>query len=60
MKVVGPVFIGDSIHVDITVIEKRNTKKPDRGIVAFSHQVVNQDGSSVMTYEVRRMIRCRQ
>lgn len=59
LKVVGPVFIGDSIHVDITVTEKRKTKKPDRGIVAFSHQVVNQEGSTVMTYEVRRMIRCR-
>lgn len=58
LKVVRPVFIGDTINVGINVVEKRPTNKSDRGIVTFSHQVVNQDGETVMTYTVRRMIRC--
>ena len=60
LTVDGPVFIGDTISVAITVAEKRRTKKPGRGLVACSHRVVNQEGETVMTYTVRRMIRCRQ
>lgn len=57
LRVVQPVFIGDTITVSIEVKEKRETKKSDRGIVTFSHQVGNQDGQTVMAYTIRRMIR---
>ena len=30
-----PVYCNDTIHVEIEVIEKRLSKKPDRGIVTF-------------------------
>ena len=57
MKILNPVFIGDTITVEIDVVDKRETKKPDRGIVTFFHSVKNQDDTVVMEYTVRRMLR---
>ena len=54
-----PVFIGETIRVDIDVVDKRQTKKPDRGIVSFLHRVSNQDDEPVMEYAIKRMIRCK-
>jgi acyl dehydratase len=52
-----PVFIGDTITVEIDVIDKREAKKADRGIVTFSHRVINQDNTVVMDYKIKRMLR---
>ncbi|HEV8310617.1 MAG TPA: MaoC/PaaZ C-terminal domain-containing protein [Methylomirabilota bacterium] len=57
VRVVGPVLAGDTIHLEIEVVDKRETKKPDRGIVTFRHQVVNQRGETVMDATVTRMIK---
>jgi len=57
MNVLKPVFIGDTITVEIEIIEKRETKKTDRGIVTFFHRVKNQDNLFVMEYKVKRMMR---
>ena len=44
----NPVFIGDTISVRSTVVEKRESRsKPDRGIVTFEHEGVNQKGQVV-------------
>ena len=40
----APICIGDTIHVVQSVQEMRETKKPDRGIIVFSVQVMNQKG----------------
>ena len=52
-----PVFIGDTVRVEIAVLERRETRKSDRGIVTFAHRVINQDDETVMHYTVKRMIR---
>jgi len=57
LKVIRPVFIGETIGVDIEVVDKRQTKKPDRSIVSFFQRVNNQDEEPVMEYTIRRMIR---
>jgi acyl dehydratase len=57
LKVIRPVFIGETIGVEIEVVDKRETKKPDRGIVSFFQRVHNQDDAPVMEYTIRRMIR---
>lgn len=57
MKVLKPVHIGDTIRVEIEVMEKRETKKPDRGIVTFRHRTLNQKDVVVLEYRVNRMIR---
>lgn len=44
---IRPIFIGDTVHLEIAVDSKRETKKPDRGIVNFRCKLVNQHGEVV-------------
>jgi acyl dehydratase len=46
-KFLAPVKIGDTLHVEQTVIEKRETKKPDRGIIKLEAILINQRGEKV-------------
>jgi acyl dehydratase len=57
IRLVAPVLQGDTIHVEIEVVDKRDTKKPDRGIVTYQHRVLNQRGEVVLESRVQRMIR---
>jgi acyl dehydratase len=60
IRIVAPVLAGDTIRVEIEVVEKRETKKPDRGIVTYQHRVLNQRGELVLEARVQRMIRRRE
>ncbi|MBN9241562.1 MAG: MaoC family dehydratase [Mesorhizobium sp.] len=43
-----PVFHGDTIRVETTVVSARDSKsRPDRGIVEFEHRAYNQNGALV-------------
>jgi acyl dehydratase len=42
IKYVGAVKFGDTIRLKMEVIEKRETSKPDRGIVKLAARVYNQ------------------
>ena len=44
----NPTFIGDTIGVRVTVAEKRETSKPERGILSFRREVINQRGETVV------------
>jgi acyl dehydratase len=57
IRIVAPVLAGDTIRVRVVVTDKRETKKPDRGIVTYRHEVVNQRGELVLEATVRRMIK---
>jgi acyl dehydratase len=57
IKIVAPVLAGDTIRAAVTVTDKRETKKPDRGIVTYRHEVINQRGEVVLEATVKRMIR---
>ncbi len=35
VRAVAPVLAGDTIRVEVEVVDKRETKKPDRGVVSF-------------------------
>ncbi|MDE0422719.1 MAG: MaoC family dehydratase [Gammaproteobacteria bacterium] len=44
----NPVFIGDTIRVSSTVVDRRESRtRPDRGIVTFEHVGTNQRGEVV-------------
>ena len=47
LKFTKPVKIGDTIHVRIEVLEKRETSKPDRGVMKRLLQVLNQNDEVV-------------
>jgi len=57
IRIIAPVLAGDTIRVAVTIIDKRETKKPDRGIVTYKHEVKNQRGELVLEATVRRMIK---
>lgn len=54
-----PVFHGDTIRVRSEVLSKRATSKPGQGLVEIRHVVTKQDGSEVLTYKRRALIRMR-
>ena len=57
LKVVAPVLEGDTIRVEVEVVDKRETKKADRGIVTYRHRVLNQRDEIVLEAKIQRMIR---
>ena len=60
LTVEGPVFAGDTIHVECEVTEARLSRsKPGRGLVRTRNRVVKQDGKVVLTYTPLRMVKCR-
>ena len=61
LNVHNPVFAGDTIHVEVEVIEARVSRsRPDRGLVRTRNEVVKQDGTKVLTYTPLRMVKCRK
>jgi acyl dehydratase len=57
LTVVAPVLEGDTIRVEVEVVDKRETKKTDRGIVTYRHRILNQRDEVVLEATIRRMIR---
>jgi acyl dehydratase len=53
-----PIRIGDTVHVEQEVLEKREAKKPDQGIVVFRVALLNQENRVVQegdkTFLVKR------
>jgi acyl dehydratase len=60
VKVTAPVLEGDTIRVEVEIADKRETKKPDRGIVTYKHRVLNQRDETVMELTLQRMIKRKQ
>jgi acyl dehydratase len=60
LKIENPLFAGDTIHVEVKVLEARLSKsRPGRGILRTHNRVVNQHGKTVLSYTPIRMIKCR-
>jgi acyl dehydratase len=59
MKMLKPVKIGDTIHVEIEVISKKPTKNPARGILTWHFSVVNQRGEKVLILDYLMMFHMR-
>ena len=58
-RLVAPVKHGDTIYLVANVAAKRETSKPDRGVVVFERRIVNQDGGVVQTMRTTLMYRRR-
>lgn len=58
-KFLKPLFIGDTIKVRWRIADKRETKKPDRGIVTEFVQLVNQNDEVLAEGEHLVMMRRR-
>lgn len=59
-NVKGPLFAGDTIHVECEVIEARLSKsKAQRGLVRTRNVIRKQTGEEVVVYTPLRMVKCR-
>ncbi len=59
-KFKGPIKIGDTIRVRAKVVGKKETSKPDRGVITLFRQVLNQRGEVVQEGETDLMVARRQ
>jgi acyl dehydratase len=44
-RMLAPVKHGDTIRARVRVVEKKETSKPDRGVVVVQREVIKQDGT---------------
>lgn len=56
MSVEKAVQQGDTIHVEMEVVEQRAASKGNRGLVRTQNRVVNQRGETVMVYTPLRLM----
>jgi acyl dehydratase len=52
-----PVLIGDTVHGETEILEKRETSRPDRGVLVQRVRVVNQRGEVVQEGEFVTLVR---
>ena len=55
-----PVLIGDTVHGETEILEKRETSRPDRGILVQRVRVLNQKGEVVQEGEFVTLVRRRE
>lgn len=48
IKIPKPTFIGDTIHVEVEIGDKRETSKPERGVLTLLRRAINQHGVVVL------------
>ncbi len=57
MDVKRPTFVGDTIHVEIEVLESRpSSKNPLRGVVRTRNAIINQNGETAIVYKPLRLM----
>jgi acyl dehydratase len=59
-KFKAPIKIGDTIRLRARVIAKRETSKPDRGLVTLERQILNQRGEVVQEGETDVLVERRR
>ena len=55
-KFKGPIKIGDTIHVEARVTDKRDGEQPGWGVVTVARRVVNQRGEVVQEGETDQLV----
>jgi acyl dehydratase len=51
LRFIKPTFIGDTIRVRATIIDKRDTKRPEHGLLVEKIEVFKQGGDLVLACE---------
>lgn len=46
-KFTGPILFGDTVHLKMTITGKRETSKPDRGVIVRQLELINQKNEVV-------------
>jgi acyl dehydratase len=56
LRALAPVRLGDTVGAEVTVVGVRPTSRGNRAVVTSDVRVLNQQGETVMTYTVKRLI----
>lgn len=56
MRFFSPVKIGDTIRVEVEVVDKVETSRKERGIVKFNYTVLNQNNVKIMSIIMSQMM----
>lgn len=56
MRFVQPVFVNDTLHVDVEVLDRREVSKGDKGVLNSLFQVKNQLNEVVLEYEMKQLV----
>ncbi|HEU4352264.1 MAG TPA: acyl dehydratase [Burkholderiales bacterium] len=59
LDIKGPAYVGDTVHVECEVTERRPASKGERGLVRFLNKVVTQDKKVVLEYTPLRLLKRR-
>lgn len=52
-----PVKAGDTIHINVVVKEKKDTSRPERGVLTYLTQVINQRGEVALEFLSSNLMR---
>lgn len=58
-KMLNPVFHGDTIRLEQTVVDKKETSKPDKGVITFERRCMKQDDTVVQEMRATLLYRRR-
>ncbi len=53
LRYLAPVYIGDTLHVEVEFIEKRPIKDGSRHVIIYDFKTYNQDGVAVLAAQNR-------
>ena len=56
----GPIFIGDTVHVEFTITELRKTSKPGQGFMKRRLDLINQKNEVVHSGFMSMLIKCKE
>lgn len=59
LDIKAPTLVGDTLRVEVEVIEMRPTSKPGRGLIRTRNSVRTQRGDITLEYTPLRLLRCR-
>lgn len=55
-RVIAPVFVGDTVHAHIELVDLRPTSKSGRAVTTWSVAIFNQRDENVITYTAKRLL----
>jgi acyl dehydratase len=59
MRMLAPVKIGDTVHVEVRVKEARPTSNPRKGVQVWTYSVLNQRDETVLVFDYQLMFHLR-
>ncbi|MDP3172421.1 MAG: MaoC/PaaZ C-terminal domain-containing protein [Polaromonas sp.] len=59
-RMIAPVLHGDTIQMVTTILEKKASSKPDRGVVTLKRTILNQHGKTVQEMVAKLLYRRRE